>query len=206
MRVQGADNADWEDLAAGPCPGGGNCLFVADIGNERRGQTVDVYRVAEPRPDDAETERAERFRARYPHRLHDAEAFFVLPDGRAYVVTKGNRGPVILFRFPFQPDATAEMQEVRVLAPRPRSAESVTGASASPDGRWVAIRTYSSLHLYRTVDLLGSGAPVHTMSLDTLREPQGEAVALANDGTVLLTSERRRGRGPFFARLSCTLP
>jgi hypothetical protein len=206
VHVRRADNVDWEDLASGPCPGGGDCLFVADVGdNAGRRRHVDVYRVPEPRPAADQTERAERFRARYPDRPHDAEAFFVLPDGRGYVVTKGTDGPSTLFRFPFQADGTGEMQAVRVLDPAPTLPTLVTGASASPDGRWVALRTYTSLHLYRTADLLGAGAPVHTAPLLPLGEPQGEAVALADDGTVLLTSERRGSRGPLFTRLACNL-
>jgi hypothetical protein len=206
VRVRRAENVDWEDLAAGPCPGGGACLFVADVGdNAGRRRHVDVYRVPEPDPGDSQTERAERFRARYPDRPHDAEAFFVLPDGRGYVVTKGTDGPVTLFRFPFRTNGTGEMQAVRVLDAAPVLGTFVTGAGASPDGRWVALRTYTSLHLYRTIDLLGSGGPAHTMSLLPLREPQGEAVALASDGAVLLTSERRGSRGPLFTRFACTL-
>jgi hypothetical protein len=41
---------DWEDVAAGPCPGG-RCLYVADIGDNTASRpSVTVYRVPEPRP------------------------------------------------------------------------------------------------------------------------------------------------------------
>src|SRR5207253_735177 len=34
VRVTGAQNRDWEDIASGPCPaGGGTCLYLADTGN-----------------------------------------------------------------------------------------------------------------------------------------------------------------------------
>ena len=45
VRVAGARVQDWEDVAAGPCPGG-NCLYVADIGDNRRVRdSVEVLRV-----------------------------------------------------------------------------------------------------------------------------------------------------------------
>ncbi|HEV3049632.1 MAG TPA: hypothetical protein VGX50_04950, partial [Longimicrobium sp.] len=36
VAVSGARNRDWEDMAIGPCPGG-DCVYVADIGNNRPG-------------------------------------------------------------------------------------------------------------------------------------------------------------------------
>ena len=131
VRVAGAVNRDWEDIAAGPCgaPGAhggtGNCLYVADIGDNRAASdSVTVYWVPEPAPGDTVTARAERFSARYPGGPRDAEALFVLPDGSgavtAYVVSKGRRTPVELFRFPLgpagTPTGTPELQPVRVLA------------------------------------------------------------------------------------------
>src|SRR5688572_29498225 len=34
--ITGARNEDWEDIAVGPCPGGGSCLYVADTGDNER--------------------------------------------------------------------------------------------------------------------------------------------------------------------------
>lgn len=209
VRVRGAENRDWEDMAAGPCAGGaGDCLYVADVGdNGAERPHVTIYRVPEPASGDTSTAAAERFHARYPGGPRDAEAFFVLPDGGAYVVTKGRRSPVEIYRVPLDPAAIGTMERVRVLAPSPReSSDRVTGAGATADGRWIAVRTYAGLDLYRRADLMGNGPPALATPLGSLGEPQGEAVALASGGQVLLTTEASDGSGPSVSRLSCPMP
>ncbi|HEU4453670.1 MAG TPA: hypothetical protein VFR81_11455 [Longimicrobium sp.] len=210
VRVRAAENLDWEDMAAGPCAGGaGDCLYVADIGdNDNARGSVTVYRVPEPAPGDASTAHAEVFHARYPNGPRDAEGFFVLPDGGAYVVTKGTREPVELYRYPLEPGGgTGVMERVRVLDERERQPpDRVTGAAATVDGSWIAIRTYVGLELYRREDLFGSGQPALTTSVKSLDEKQGEAVAIAPGGRVLLTTEGAGGRGPGASRLSCPMP
>lgn len=207
-RVRGARNRDWEDMAAGPCAGGaGDCLYVADVGdndNERR--EVAVYRVPEPALEDDSTAAAERFLARYPDGPRDAEAFFVLPDGGAYVVTKGTREPVELYRLPLAASGTAVMERVRVLDPRERQPpDRVTGAAATADGRWIAIRTYARLELWRRDELFGAGRPAVATPLGSLAEKQGEAVALGAGGRVLLTTEESGADHPLMNVLECPM-
>jgi hypothetical protein len=205
VRVKDAENQDWEDMAIGPCPGGGDCLYLADTGNNGNRREISLYRVPEPAPGERETKDAQRFRARFPQGSPDAEAIFVLPDGAVYLVTKGNREPVELYRWPLQDKGAAELQLLHRLAPRPEQlGDRVTGASASPDGQWVAIRTYSTLALYRTPELLAGRGPAYTTDLSILGEAQGEAVSLGDDGTVVLTTEGGSQMFPGgMSRLSC---
>lgn len=207
--VAGARNRDWEDVAAGPCPGG-DCLYLGDIGNNTsRDREAVLYRVPLPALGDSTTRLAEQFRARFPGGGRDAEAMFVTVDGGVYIINKGQHDQIELWRWPtpLQP-GPVDLVRVRTLAPEPGSpAEAVTGAGASQDGRWVAVRTYSRLLLYRTADLLGSGQPAFSMDLIPLGEPQGEGVAMRADGTVLLTSESGgHGLAAQAAWLQCPLP
>src|SRR5262245_64483246 len=79
VRVRGATNVDWEDLASGPGTNGRRTLYVGDIGDnaESRDDLV-VYRVPEPA-------RGLRVVAptalpfRYPDGHHNAESLFVDP-------------------------------------------------------------------------------------------------------------------------------
>lgn len=61
LRVAGAQNVDWEDMAAAPCPveggagdagaavGAGRCLYIGDVGDNReRRPALDLYRIPEP--------------------------------------------------------------------------------------------------------------------------------------------------------------
>lgn len=193
VRVQGAAVRDWEDMAAGPCAAG-RCLYVADIGdNEGQRAEIIVYRVAEPAPGDGRTAPAEALRARYPDGPHDAEAIFVLPTGQVHLVTKGEKGHVAVYRFPTTatPGAVSTLERVRELsAGEVERPERITGASISPDGRWLALRTLRALSLHPVASFLAGGqAPARTTDLRPLNEAQGEAVDFTSNNTVVLTSE-----------------
>lgn len=212
MKVTGARNGDWEDIADGPCPDGGPaCLYLADTGNnDKKNKHVSLWVFPEPDPGAQATPRATEYKAGFPGQPTDIEAIFVLPDGRVYLVSKGNNDPVTLFRWPtpLAPGQTATLEAIRQLEPKPdQIGDRVTGASATPDGKWVAVRTYAALAFYRTADLLGSGEPFAQFDLDPIAEPQGEAVTLANDGSVVLTSEGPGKHLPgTISQLRCTLP
>jgi len=215
VRVEGAHDRDWEDIAAGRCPGGaGQCLYIADTGDNGRGEGEGKHRVrlvVLPEPDPRATRaQAREYEAELPGKRTDIEAMALLPDGSLYLVSKGIRNEVELFRWPtpLRVGETATLQRIRRLAPEAaQMGDRVTGASASPNGKWVAVRTYAALAFYRTADLLGSGRPFSQLDLEPLAEPQGEAVSLADDGTVLLTSEGPGHHLPgTLARLRCILP
>jgi len=206
VRVTGAQLVDWEDIDTGPCDGG-RCLYIGDIGDNdgERGQ-VTVYRIPEPAEGAQTTEAASAFHARYPDGPKDAESLFVHPDGTIYVVTKGRDTPVALYRWrPSAAGETVTMERVRELLPAPRNQlDRVTAATISPDGRWVGIRSYRQLFLYRTDDLLGSGGPAATIMLGG--QEQGESLVLDDDASAWVTSEAEGGGVPRFARMQCTWP
>ncbi|HEU4556584.1 MAG TPA: hypothetical protein VFS20_02000 [Longimicrobium sp.] len=207
VRVAGASVEDWEDIALAPCPGGGNCLFVADIGdNDARRASITVYRVPEPAPGASETAPATAIRLRYPDGTHDAEAMFVL-NGAIHVVTKGESGPIALYRAPANAtDATLE--QVRELsAGKVEREERITSADARADGRWIVLRTLAEARFYRAGELADGAAPAQRVDLRGLGEEQGEGIGFAPDGSVIVTSEGgKKDKPATFARLSCNLP
>jgi hypothetical protein len=128
-----------------------------------------------------------------------------------YLVTKGRHGRVSLYRYPGTPtpDREAVLVHVADLTEHaPDHPALVTGADASPSGRWVAIRTYGSLSLYRAAALTtGDVAPQLTVDLTPVGEMQGEGVALLDNGRVVLTSEAGSKHLPAtIAILGCSLP
>jgi hypothetical protein len=212
VRVAGATLTDWEDVAAGPCPGGGRCLYVADIGDNQASRArITVYRVPEPAPGDAQTRPAEALTAEYPDGPHDAEALFVLPDGGVHVVTKGETGHVAVYRLPrtARPGTAARMERIAELSGGDvKRGERVTGAASSPDGHWVVLRTLNALSFYRAGDLASGrlGQPF-TYDVKPLKEKQGEAVEFGADGTLYLSSEGGKKEDPAtLSHLTCTLP
>jgi hypothetical protein len=207
--VAGARNRDWEDVAVGACEGG-DCVYLGDIGNNSsRKRDITLYRAPLPGLTDSTTLPAQEFRARFPGDGRDTEAMFVTTDGSVYLINKGQHDDIELWRWPtpLQP-GPVDLVRVRTLAPEPgHPGDAVTGAGASQDGQWVAVRTYARLLLYRTVDLLAGGQPAFSMDLTPLGEPQGEGVAMRADGTVVLTSESGgHGLAAQAAWLMCPLP
>ena len=194
VSVTGANVVDWEAIASGPC-GSGNCLYIADIGdNSAERNDVTIYRVPEPAKD-AGTARADGvFRASYPDGAHDAEAMLVAPDGALYIVTKGETGPIALYRFPRELKPGTAMRLERVGSPlsKGKSEQSahITDGAISPDGDSVVLRTRNALMFYRAADFLkGDFREARRADLKGLGEPQGEGVAFGPSNTVYVAGE-----------------
>ena len=212
--IAGAAVEDWEDVTVGPCPDG-SCVYIADIGdnNARRG-SLTIYRVPEPDSSALRSRRAESMRLTYPDGPKDAEALVVLPNGSMYIVTKGERSAVTLYRAGnFSNGTTVRLTPIATIVEGNQRGgvtrqDRVTGASASRDGHWIVLRSLSALMFYRTSDLeSGNAREVFRYSLGSVRELQGEGVAFADGGTIWLSSEGGGASRPGkITRLSCTLP
>jgi hypothetical protein len=210
IRLSGARVDDWEAIAAGPCAAG-VCLYVADIGDNRK--QITIYRVAEPADVNPSSfaSATDVLHATYPDGPQDAEALLATPDGSLYVVTKGRTGPIAIYRFPTELRSGASVQLEPVGQPRQsgkaREDERITDGNVSPDGEWVVLRTHRALMFHRTARLLaGDWRPERTMDLSSVGERQGEGVAFGPDGLVYLVGEAGAwSRAGTFARLTCRL-
>jgi hypothetical protein len=199
LDVPGAAAIDWEDLAVGPGPGG-RALYLGDIGdNAQARETIDVYRVPEPRAAAAATGAtapATRLRLRYPDGPHDAETLLVAPRGRELlVVTKRFSGEsgVYVARLPAgatAPDA-APLPLRRAATLHLGLGGAATAGDVSADGRVVVVRTYTGYFVWAvargaTLAATLRRAPCRgTLGLGD--EGQGEALALSAHGAAFLT-------------------
>jgi hypothetical protein len=194
VRMAGATVENWEDVAVAACPGG-SCIYVADTGdNEAERGQITIYRVLEPRSGDKTTAPAAVFRATYPDGPRDAESLLVSDDGRMFIVSKGETGPIALYRFPrgVRPGSTVTLERVGPpqTTGRAEDDERITGAATSQDGRWVVLRTHNDLRIYPAhAFFAGTWSHARRVDLIGLHEPQGEGVALAEDRTVYLVGE-----------------
>lgn len=209
VRVDGARNEDWEDLAIGPCSEG-SCLYIGDVGdNSELREDPAIYRVPEPDLEDGITSQASRFPVRFPDGPRDVEALYLLPDERIFLVSKGRNHPVEIYRAPaplFDPGDPVALERIQQLSRiSPALPRHVTGGSATPDGQLVVLRTYETLQIYR-VDESDRLQPIRggRVNLRPLREPQGEAIAFLDGQRLVLTSEAGPGheRG-MIALLDC---
>lgn len=200
---------DWEDIAIGPCSSG-DCLYIGAIGDNLHRDTMRaVLRIAEPAPDAREAGTVESFPYRLPDGPSDAEALFVLPDTSIWIITKGRNRPAALYRYPapLTPGVRVTLEKVQEIGPaNAQLPDLVTGASATPDGRTVVVRTYSSAY-FHPFDSGRLQPATARLDLTPLGEPQGEGVAVMDDGTLFFVSEL----GPptagtaSLSRASCTL-
>lgn len=209
IRLAGTRVDDWEAVAVGPCPAG-SCIYVGDIGDNDAGRSeITIYRVAEPADAAGTVDGADVFRARYPDGAHDAEALLITPKGEIVIVTKGETGPTGLYRLPAdaKPGRPSTLQQIGKPRQSAKAAagERITDGAVSPSGAWVALRTRTTLLLYRTEDLMsGNWQEASRGSLKELGEPQGEGVAFGDDKTVYLVGEGGGKSQPgTFGRLTC---
>jgi hypothetical protein len=217
FRIAGARDRDWEDIALGPC-GTATCLYLADTGDNRERQPFAwLYRVPEPilpakHPRRiVDTRAAEAVRFRYPDGPHDVEAMWVAPNGDAHLVTKGRSGPIRHYRVPAAAwksggPVTAELIERLPIGIASRE-DRVTGAGLSPDGRTVAIRTYSSVYFFFAAASGRLEVPSAPLACD-LRGLgiQGEGVSWLDQHRLVLTSERSFRPAGTVAVAECPLP
>jgi hypothetical protein len=184
------------------------CVYLADTGDNLEFRPfVTIYAVPEPAPperasDTSGTTRAPAvMRLRYPDGAHDVEAVYVSPrDTAVYLVSKGaTRGSAIrVYRVDRRawrmPDTTSDIVVatlVQTLDIRPNSEAGrvVTAGAIRPDGRLVAIRTYTEIYLFYS-GVGGRLLPARDRPCNIAGlEIGGEAIDFLDDSTFVLTSE-----------------
>ncbi|GAB4267013.1 MAG: hypothetical protein Kow0092_20190 [Deferrisomatales bacterium] len=151
IRVRGARNVDWEDIAADDA----GHLFLGDIGNNANTRRdLVVYVIDEPDPAaDRWATPVRRLPFHYPdqdgfppsRRNFDAEALF-WARGRLYLITKHRSDPfATLYRFD---EAGPEGSTPLTLLSAFDTRGQVTAADASPDGRRLAVLTYGAVWVF----------------------------------------------------------
>jgi hypothetical protein len=227
LLVPGAEANDWEDMALGPCPPperAPTCVYLADTGdNPEFRPWVTVYAVPEPRPpigpgDTLRTTAAPAvLRLRYPDGPHDVEAIYVSPrDSALYLVSKGRTGGIRLYRVGGaqwggggdegeQRVATAALIQTLEIRPSIRTGRLATGAAMRPDGRLVAVRTYTEVYLFTAIAggrlVPARERPCNIAAVE--RGGGGEAIDFLDDSTLVLTTEALQARAGTIHRLVC---
>lgn len=211
--LPGVQARDWEDMARGPDEQGRSSLWLGDIGDNsaRRDRGLLVHRVREPAPterDRVTTEAPTSFRLRYTDGPGDAEALLVHPrTGRLYLVTKPLAGPAKVYAAPERLDPVGtnpltlvtevELERTGTLGgPDIGSLAQrlVTAGDFSPDGRRIALRTYTDLYEWAVDGDDVAAALATTPQVTPLPETfQGEGLAYTADGTAVLVSTEGEG-------------
>jgi hypothetical protein len=208
LQITGANVEDWEAIAVGAC-GTGSCIYLGDIGdNEAERRQITIYRVPEPETASGTAAVSAVFHATYPDGPHDAETLLAAGED-LYVVTKGEAGPVAIYKFRAGPErgGTVKLQRVGEIASKVDAESRITDGAVSPNGQWVVLRSRSALTFHHAAELFaGRKSVATTVDVRSLKEPQGEGVALGDDTSVYLAGEGGgKGKAGTFVRFSCAL-
>jgi hypothetical protein len=164
-------------------PGVDGTVWVGDIGdNGGSRSSVAVYTLPAPTPGDRSVV-ARRYDLVYEGGPRDAEALLVQPrTGRLFVVSKGLFGGTV-----YAAPRTLSAEHANVLRPVADVGGLVTDAAYFPGGRFVALRSYSTL----TVLEGRRWRSVQGMALPD--QNQGEGLAMTASGKDVLVSTEGAG-------------
>ncbi len=200
--IKAASNIDWEDITTD-----GDMLYVADMGNNGNARRdLGVYVIPEPNPNATQEIRALKFLpVRFPSQQYypaknwhyDTESIFY-SDGSLYFISK-HRQPgqidkwqqgAVLYRLDSQfTDRYNLLTEVE----RNDDILLATGADISPDGRYLAIISYTAVWVFSKPEKGDRwfSAPARRLSLDFRQMKTSEALAWADDNTLVIGNEER---------------
>jgi hypothetical protein len=194
VRVEGAENVDWEAMARAHC-GNADCLYVADVGDNRERRTsVRIYRIREPLAGSDSVARPNAIlTVTYPDKPHNVEAILVTAAQDVYLITKTSAEGPIVFRVPGSAWSRTDVQAQRIqtlsIPSNQAGSFQVTDASLREDGL-VAVRTYRYIYFFRFEGTrftpVSDGFRCDARGL----ELQGEGIAWLNGDTLATSSER----------------
>ena len=86
---EASKKSDFEDLSVGSCYENKSCLFIGDIGdNRKRKDSVEIIVIEELEKYRTFVKPLKRMKLVYPDRSHNAEGMAVHPNGDIYIITK----------------------------------------------------------------------------------------------------------------------
>lgn len=188
VRVEGWKNYDWEDLAL---DGRGN-LVIADVGNNngRRKQLM-LHFVREPKPGATAVRPDRTLRVHYEDQKvaspdFDCEAVFCADEKIFFLTKHKSDGQTILYRL--AGDSPHRSNPLRRVSTFDIDGL-VTAADVSPDGKLVAVLTYTSVWIFeydrRKGDIFGG-----TVRRKPFFALQAEGIAFDGNSSLVVANEQ----------------
>lgn len=200
-KLAGVENRDWEDIAIGPGPDPAkNYVYIADIGdNDAQYQFKYIYRFEEPKWDETQPNKItiskfDRITFQLPDKRKDTETLLIDSHTKDLYVVSKREEPVYLYelKFPYPIEDTLTANKLISLP-----LTQMVGGDFSSDGTKILMKNYKHIFYWeassqKTIrEILMS--PIQEIAYE--EEPQGEAIAWAQDGTGFYTlSEKNKGK------------
>lgn len=201
VNLNGAKALDWEDMAIAGS-GENAWIYVGDIGdNAQKRKTVEIYRLREPELDPQKLEQEisiapENCEMKYPDGPRDCETLVATPDGDVVLVSKDANGSQF-YRAPFENGKTQTLKKFAAFrfGAQGLFTRLTTGGDFSPDGRTLAVTTYTDFYLWNLP------APFEISQLDKIRPDvrelpplkQCESLCFGAEGTSLWVASEGEG-------------
>lgn len=200
IRLEGAVNKDWEDIAVGPGKDPNSTyIYLGDIGdNDAKRQKIQVYRFSEPSeiPVGEVRVEAQKLTLTYPDGPRDAETLMVDPwTGDLFILSKRDTSNTLYRVTVDQLDKAEAVLEKIMDIP----VTMAVGGDISANGGQILIKNYWAVYYWERSD--GQSVPEALSSKPFLLpykpEPQGEAIGFSASGDRYYTlSEVRFGIKP----------
>ncbi|MCC6712769.1 MAG: hypothetical protein IT344_05335 [Candidatus Dadabacteria bacterium] len=210
VRIEGYDSKrlDFEDMGIGECGPGKSCVFIADIGdNRKRRDHVEIIAVEEIEDFGSTVKPFKRIKITYPDGPRNAEGLAVHPGGDIFILTKEEKSdyteayPARLYRLPrdkwqdagdgvLKPEYIGEIDFPALLPNASPLGQVVTSFDIAPGGGKFIVLTYE-----RAVEFgidLSAGAPPPTSEMkmgkdyrvvEIMSLPQQESIAYVDGGS-----------------------
>ncbi|XP_067653870.1 uncharacterized protein [Haliotis asinina] len=184
LTISGSTNWDWEDIAVGPCPDSGSCIYIGDIGSHNGISQNTVYRVKEPSTlEDMTVPFLDKLQYRWSEQ--ESECLMVDPTGNAYVVSRVLGGHGLMAKLPSF-GWGGETVDITVSARLSTTTahHDPLGCDISPDGKAILIKAKDDIYYYPVPDgdyVEAVKGQATTVEYD-MKEHWGESVAWTAKG------------------------
>ncbi len=210
VRINGYESrrSDFEDMSLGECSPGKSCIFIGDIGdNRKRREYAEIIVIEEVTDFGSITAPLKRVKITYPDGPRNAEGLAIHPGGDIFILTKEEEKeltkayPARLYRLPKDKWANADDEiitleytgEIDIPSLLPNASplgQVVTSLDIAPDGRKFLVLTYEDAVEFG-IDLSAGGLkPAAKMTegkdysvVEITSLPQQESVAYVDGGT-----------------------